>query len=202
VGPQRCRLLPVPPTASWCVPPCTQPTTSEIAITTKPDQNQRPKGATCMGDGGRSGPWLASGAATTRHRHPPLARPRVLRGRRCRRCRNMRFSISGGRRAAGLARRPCERFGTGGFRDGGFRGGGGHASVRLRRVSWGLACGRCGRCGSQGFRDSGHARFAATAGMRAFGCGGFRGGWAHDSGGSGRDSLHSLLIVSRDLLVN
>jgi hypothetical protein len=46
------------------------------------------------------------------------------------------------------------------------------------------------------------ADFEAAAGMRAFGCGGFRGGWAHDSGGSGRDSLHSLLIVSRDLLVN
>jgi hypothetical protein len=28
-----------------------------------------------MGDGGRSGPWLASGAATTRHRHPPSDPP-------------------------------------------------------------------------------------------------------------------------------
>jgi hypothetical protein len=69
----------------------------------------------------------------------PRTRPRVLRGRRCRRCRHIGFSISGGRRVAGLARRLCGRFRTGGFRGGGFRDGGERAGVRLRRVSQGQA---------------------------------------------------------------
>jgi hypothetical protein len=111
----------------------------------------------------------------------------------------MRFSISGGRRAAGLARRPCERFGTRGFRDGGFRGGSGHASVRLWGFRWGWHAGvramrqpRVSRQRACEIRGDGGRSVAA----------GFAGAGRTVAGGSGRGSLHSLLIVSRDLLVS
>jgi hypothetical protein len=140
VGPQRCRLLPAPPTASRCLPPCTQPTTSEIAINNKNQIKTRDlKGLHAWGMEGDPDLGSLRGLRRRDIVTRPRTRPRVLRGRRCRRCRHIGFSISGGRRVAGLARRLCGRFRTGGFRGGGFRDGGERAGVRLRRVSQGQA---------------------------------------------------------------
>jgi hypothetical protein len=144
----------------------------------KSDQNQRPEGATCMGDGGRSGPWLASGAATTRHRHPPSDPP------------------------PRSPRAPMQAMPT--YWIFNFRGQAGSGAcatsvraVQNRRVSrwwisrWRRACGRSVAAGfagagrQRGLRDvraGGPEGFAAAAGVRAFGCGGFRWGWARGSG--------------------
>jgi hypothetical protein len=87
----------------------------------------------------------------------------------------------------------------------GFRGGGFRGVQAVRNQTRALACGRVGGAVSEGFAAAAvRARFAAAAGVGAFGCDEFRGGW-QACGSDGRwigagAVYNTYLIVSTDIL--